>query len=222
MRRFLQSVKISTEGPLFHAGLGLRSYVQWTSPIRRFGDLQVHASVKRFLRRQRVYEQWEQQQQLQAQQPEGQPSPPGLALPAGIRPTDLGLPDEFFYTSEADGKTYLAVDRIEPEMLDPDINYLEGVGLLGAAKTLQRQSQQYWLFEYIRRLFVQQPDRWYEAVILGCVDPEKQQYAIYVYALGLEHRYTSPGGPLDPGLKIRLRVDKVTPRHGILAFVRVL
>lgn len=54
-RRFFESVYIS-DVPNPHSGLGLDCYVQWTSPIRRFSDLQVHASIKRHLRVQMVQE----------------------------------------------------------------------------------------------------------------------------------------------------------------------
>ena len=54
-RRFFQPVQVSeTLAP--HHGLGLDCYVQWTSPIRRLGDLQVHSSVKRYIRRRRINE----------------------------------------------------------------------------------------------------------------------------------------------------------------------
>ena len=52
-RRFFQPVKIELTAKR-HAGLGLDSYVQWTSPIRRFQDLNVHAAIKRRLRQKRV------------------------------------------------------------------------------------------------------------------------------------------------------------------------
>ena len=62
-RRFLSPVKVT---PFFnpHSGLGLECYAQWTSPIRRFSDLQVHAVVKRYLRRQKVMELLSQGQSL--------------------------------------------------------------------------------------------------------------------------------------------------------------
>ena len=198
-RRFLQSVRVS-EDPAPHSGLGLNSYVHWSSPIRRFGDLQVHACVKRFLRRKRVYE------LLQM----------GEKIPAGMRDIDLGLPRR---TISSDGK--LGSKAIYRDQLDNDVDYREGGGLLGAARMLQRQSHQYWLFEYIRRIHEEDPDRTYETVILGCVDPERGQYAIYVYELGFEYRFVSKGvSRLDSGLKIHLRVDRVSPRNGILNFVR--
>lgn len=43
VRRFLQNVRV-TEQQAPHAGLGLKSYVQWTSPIRRLSDLHVSLS----------------------------------------------------------------------------------------------------------------------------------------------------------------------------------
>ena len=33
-----------------HSGIGVQQYVQWTSPIRRLSDLQVHVAVERYLR----------------------------------------------------------------------------------------------------------------------------------------------------------------------------
>ena len=41
MRRFSTPVSVSSE-PLPHAAMGLDCYVQWTSPIRRYSDLQVN------------------------------------------------------------------------------------------------------------------------------------------------------------------------------------
>jgi len=199
-RRFLESVSV-TETTMPHSGLGLACYVQWSSPIRRFSDLQVHSSVKRYLRRQRAYELLES----------------GKSIPSGITSLDLGLPDDAI----GDDGT-LTLEEITTDMLDNDLDYLEGVGLIGVSRKLQRESQQYWLFEYIRRQ--QEKDRGtiYNAIILGCVDPEKQQYAIYVKELGLEHRYIAPGGGVKIGDDIQLKVDTVSPRGGLLSFVRVV
>jgi len=195
-RRFLSSVSV-TETVQPHSGLGLECYVQWSSPIRRFSDLQVHAAVKRYLRRRKVYE-------LQK-------------IPHGITALDLGLPKS---AVGSDGS--LTTDTITTDILDQDIDFMEGVGLIGAARTLQRQSQQYWLFEYIRREKEMDRNKIYNAVILGCVDPEKQQYAIYLKELGLEHRYSAPGGGVKIGAVVQLKVDKVAPRGGILSFFRVV
>jgi len=54
-RRFFEPVLVTTT-PAPHAGLGLKHYVQWTSPIRRFSDLQVHTQMKQALRRKKVLE----------------------------------------------------------------------------------------------------------------------------------------------------------------------
>lgn len=199
-RRFLESVTVS-EMQMPHSGLGLDCYVQWSSPIRRFSDLNVHACVKRYLRRRKVYELLRNGQQI----------------PKEVSAFDLGVSAE---TIGNDGR--FSKDVITSDDLDNDVNYLEGVGLVGAARKVQRQSQQYWLFEYIRRQKEMNPSATYSVVVLGCVDPEKRQYAVYVKELGLEHRYTSPGGRLDPGAELLVKVDIVTPRSGILSFVRVV
>ena len=199
-RRFFESVSV-TEMMLPHSGLGLDCYVQWSSPIRRFSDLQVHASVKRYLRRRKVYELLEN----------------GQKIPAGITALDLGLSDDVI---EHDGT--FSADSVTSDMFDQDVDYLEGVGLIGAARTLQRQSQQYWLFEYVRRMRENDPETTFTGVVLGCVDPAKHQYAIYVKELGLEHRYSSPGGRLNIGADMPLKVHSVSPRSGLLSFVRVV
>lgn len=189
-RRFLQPVKVS-EIPYPHAGLGIACYVQWSSPIRRFGDLQVHAAVKRFLRRARVNDlQWQ-----------GQPIPPEL------RPEDLGCP--------IPGR---AVNGDGMKPFADKIDFQERQGIIGVARLIQRSSQQYWLFEYVRRLKEQDPDVIFDALVLGCVDPERQQYAIYVYDLGLEHRYVSQKQNIRIGEKLRLKVASVFPQAGLLTF----
>lgn len=196
-RRFLLPVKV-TEIPLPHSGLGLDYYVQWTSPIRRFSDLQVHSAIKRFLRRNRLNELIEN----------------GLPIPQNLKPLDFGLA----LLEWGENRTVHPI--CTEDDLDLDLNYFEGTGLVAASRILLKQSQQYWLFQYVERLFKRNPDHTFQAVILGCVDPEKQQYAIYVYELGLEHRYLSVG-QLDPGTKLRLKVQSVYPRNGLLTFVRV-
>lgn len=37
---------VTTNGPSAHAGLGLDGYVQFTSPIRRYGDMLAHYQLK--------------------------------------------------------------------------------------------------------------------------------------------------------------------------------
>jgi exoribonuclease R len=198
-RRFLESVSIS-QVPTPHSGLGLDCYVQWTSPIRRFSDLQVHASVKRYMRRRRVYD------LMQRREP----------IPEGVSSLDLGISPLSPHQGLFLGRSIAAND------LDNDLDYLEGLGLIAAGKKLQRLSQQYWLFEYIRRRKEANPETSFNVVVLGCVDPDKHQFAIYVKELGLEHRYISPAGRLEAGSEFRVKVDNVAPRSGLLSFVRVI
>jgi len=206
-RRFLQSVKVS-EIPYPHSGLGLSSYVQWSSPIRRLTDFQVHVSVKRCLRRERI----------------NQLLKDSADLPAEICDRDLGFPPGtikrgiFSNARNSGAHTIINVDD-----LDQDLAFLEGLGLVGAARTLQRQSQQYWMYEYIRRLSAKKPAPVFSAVVLGCIDADRKQHAIYLEELGLEHRYVYPGsGRLDPGTLLQLKVDSVSPRFGALSFVQVM
>jgi hypothetical protein len=142
----------------------------------------------------------------------------GAVIPKQVTATELGLPERVLDVQNRK----LLVDTISAHDLDCDIDFMEGIGLIGAARILQRQSQQYWLFEYVRRQKVINPELVYNAIILGCVDPEKQQYAIYVKELGLEHRYTSPVTRLNIGAELKLKVGNVTPRSGLLSFVRVV
>lgn len=182
-RRFFNKVIVSDQ-PGIHYGLGLDCYVQWTSPIRRITDLQVHSSIKRYLRRQRVNE-------LLAS---------GQSIPEELTNVDLGY------------------DIAKQEEIDV-IDYTSGLGMLFAAKPVQYSSSNYWLFEYIRRKVDTANDEvMFECIILGCINKERDQYAIYVYELGLEHRYLSETGKLDEGRRLWLKVASVNPRMELLTF----
>ena len=185
-RRFFKPVKV-TKDHKPHFGLGLSCYVQWSSPIRRFGDLQAHTAIKRYLRRKRVNKLLRD----------------GSNIPSEITAMDLGceLPSP-------DGNKSKTVDPID---------YKVGQALGGAARFVQRNSQQYWMFEYIRRMVSESADEVsFECVVLGCVDPERLQYAVYAKELGLEHRYLSEMGSLKVGQSIWLKVANVNPRMGLL------
>ena len=201
-RRFLSPVKVM-ETCVPHSGLGLASYVQWTSPIRRYSDLLTHVSVKRYLRRQRL-------QELLAK---------GRSLnELGVTADDIGCPLPQRTHSESNEYEWDLSD------MDEDIDFREGGGLVGAARMLQRQSEQYWLFEYIRRLSEEDPDKTWDAMVLGWIgsgDKTKKQYAVYIYELGLEYRITSPIN-LDSGVELKLRTSIISPRAGQLSFVRTL
>lgn len=53
-RRFMKKSEVSTN-PQEHHGLGLKSYTQMTSPIRRYSDMVVHRQIKSFLRKNTSY-----------------------------------------------------------------------------------------------------------------------------------------------------------------------
>jgi exoribonuclease R len=188
-RRFLSPVKVS-EVANPHSGLGLECYVQWTSPLRRFCDLQVHCAVKRYLRRRKVNDIITK----------------GGGIPSGVTPADLGCDVPFLNSTLA--------------TVYNDIDYRDRAGKLGAARTLQRQSQQYWLLEYIRRRKDTNQSVTYDAVVLGCVDPERRQYSVYIYELGFEWKYSTPVGSLGAGTSLRLKVTSVSPRSGLLTLTR--
>lgn len=50
LRRYLGRADMSFMKPISHAALGVRGYVQFTSPIRRYSDLLAHYQVKAILR----------------------------------------------------------------------------------------------------------------------------------------------------------------------------
>ena len=65
------------------------------------------------------------------------------------------------------------------------INYKSGLGMIFAARPIQTSSTNYWLFEYIRRRIEDSNNEvMFECLVLGCVDYDRFQYAIYVYELG--------------------------------------
>lgn len=185
-RRFFNKVNVSEEpGP--HFGMGLDCYVQWSSPIRRITDLQVHAALKRYLRRKRVNEMLRE----------------GKTIPSSISEMDLGceLPKES-----------------RREEIDT-IDYTSGLGMIFAGRPIQSSSSNYWIFEYIRRLVNSSDvELMFESVVLGCINQDRFQYVVYIYELGLEHRYLSEAGKLEEGKKLWLKVASVNPRMELLQF----
>jgi len=203
-RRFFNPINI-VESPRGHAGLGLDCYVQWTSPIRRFGDLQVHAAVKRYLRKKKLIELMRR----------------GEGIPSKLTSSDLGctVPRgvEDLFDEGGKYKEYVNDDlKVEGDI--DVINFKKGVGLLQAARIVQRKSKQYWMFEYLRRKQELNTEAIFEGVVLGCVDSKRFQYAIYVHELGLEHRYLSEAGRLNAGETVLLKVASVYPHYGLLTF----
>lgn len=203
-RRFLSRVQISDEASP-HGGLGLDCYVQWSSPIRRFQDLQAHAAIKRYLRRQKVQELLRNDDVGVGQIPDGIDPMKHL----GCELSSL-LPVESVDDNDCD----------DGAAIDDDIDYQDRTKLLGPASFVNNKSNEYWMMEYVRRLVERDPGTTFTVLVLGCVNPSRRQYAIYVYDLGLESRYTSPVG-LQAGDQFNVRIANVRPQNGQLTFVRV-
>ena len=106
------------------------------------------------------------------------------------------------------------------ELFDHAIDYSDRTKVLGPARYVMKASNKYWMLEYIRRLYQADSGTMFETLVLGCVNPTSRQYAIYVYQLGLEWKYTSPVG-LKAGIVLKLRIGNVIPQNGQLTFVRV-
>ena len=155
-------------------------------------------SIKRYLRRQKIYQLISQGDSLDN---------------LDLQPEDIGCPLPSSNAKEWDVET----------VMDIDIDYSEGGGLMGASRMLQRQSENYWLLEHVRRIHTENPDKVWDALVLGFIgsgDKDKKSYAIYVYELGLEWRFSSPIN-LSYGVALKLGVSLISPRAGQLAFVRV-
>jgi len=186
-RRFFNKVIVSEE-PGSHFGMGLDCYVQWTSPIRRLTDLQVHSALKRYLRRRRANE------LVQA----------GSSIPSEITSMDLGCD----------------ISNLEQPSAIDTIDYKSGLGMIFAGRPIQSSSSTYWMFQKIQQMIKEADDEvMFECIVLGCVNRDRFQYAIYVYELGLEHRYLSETGKLEEGKKLWLRISFVNPRNELLTFV---
>lgn len=141
-------------------------------------------------------------------------------IPSELTDDDLGctVPVAVEASVDEDGKItdYLCKECL----LDSDIDFREGMGMVRASRNVQRNSQEYWLFEYLRRIVENNPeDAVFEAVVLGCVNPDRDLYAIYIHELGLEHRYLSEVGRLQPGTTLPLLVSSVSPRLGLLTMI---
>ena len=219
----------SNYNPYLHSGLGVNQYVQWTSPIRRLGDLQVHANIKRYLRRQRISE-WM-----------------------------YSIPDEKELLTKLQRCNITSYDLGCPLPYDDDdndISYVRGTALLSAARRIERESHRYWLYEYIRRQWEAKKKEKqqshssdssstspttannnnnnenyyisYQAILLGPVpstnnknnrNQQQQHYAIYILDLGLEHRIIVPNynERIKEGDVITVYVQSVNPQQGLLS-----
>jgi hypothetical protein len=187
---------------------------------------QVHAALKRYLRRKQVNE---------------------LLLKDIQIPTEVNSLDLGYDISQLDRDTA----DLQFATIDP-IDYKSGLGMIFAARPIQSSSSNFWLYEYIRQKVEDNDSEvMFESIVLGCVDNDRFQYAIYVYELGwvhkylvlllcllfspisksldnsklnnppsfrLEHRYLSENGKLDEGQRLWLKVSSVNPRLELLTF----
>lgn len=127
----------------------------------------------------------------------------GLSIPPAITSMDLGYD----------------ISKLEKPKAIDSIDYTSGLGMIFAGRPIQSSSSTYWLFEYIRQLVDKSDEEvMFESIVLGCVNRDRFQYAIYVYELGLEHRYLSETGKLEEGRKLWLKVASVNPRMELLTF----
>jgi hypothetical protein len=134
-------------------------------------------------------------------------------IPSGLTRIDLGC-DVALLREEAELSAGFDTN------FDEDVDFGEGAGLLKAARRLQRASERYWMLEYVRRLKESNPSKKFQVLVLGCTNPARRQYAIYVYELGLEWKYISPVGSLQAGTKFSVKISNVLPHNGQLTFTR--
>ena len=56
----------------------------------------------------------------------------------------------------------------------------------------------------------------FEGVVLGCADPERLLYAVYLPEIGYEHRFVSQKDYLEAGEVLLLKVESVNPRMSLM------
>lgn len=193
-RRFLSPVSVSPK-PRPHWGLGIQLYCQWTSPIRRYSDFHVHSEVKRFIRRQAL---------------------------SKLLDSNETVPTELFgheVSSDLDGVN-LDLNHLRNPQDKNSTFFFVASYKPRRARMLQRNSEQYWALEYIRRVWEHNKATTLTALVLGCTNPSRRQYAIYLSEFGLEWKYISPVG-LQAGSTFTVSVANVLPRNGQLHIVRV-
>merc|ERR1712174_74670 len=143
----------------------------------------VHAMIKRYLRRRRINDYYIKN---------------GFDIPKEVTPMDLGcyLP----YNKENN------MNHNQETTKKLNINLKKGIGFFNAGRYIQKETQQYWMLEYIQQ-FHNSNKKPLKCIILGCIDYNKYQYSIYILELGYECKYTSEIGILKIGDIIWLNID---------------
>ena len=133
----------------------------------------------------------------------------GLPIPANITKSDIGCDPAHFCTDYSSSSQ---------NSLDADIDFTHGLSCLRTARVVQRSAQTYWILEFIRRL---DRNKTFETIVLGCKNPERKQYVVYIYELGLEWVFNSPINDLTSGTKIHVKATNILPHNGQMTLVQV-
>lgn len=155
----------------------------------------MHTIIKRYLRRKKLIQMMDD----------------GVAMPLGITDDDVGCDSRIFRGGAMSFK-------LRNTSFDMDIDFTDHFGTMKSARRVQRSSQTYWILEFIRRM---DRGRNFEVVVLGCRNPARKQYAVYIYELGLEWTYSSPVGNLTSGTRFVVQATNVLPHNGQMTLVRV-
>ncbi|GMI16069.1 hypothetical protein TrLO_g1436 [Triparma laevis f. longispina] len=188
-RRFFEPAVIKTT-PSPHSGLGVKRYVQWTSPIRRFSDIEVHSAVKRFLRVKAVEKILDD----------------GGFIPLSIRGLDLGC----VMTGVEDDVDVL-VDEFE-EGGEEEVG--DKKGMIEEARVITRLSRKYWILEYILRTGTEHYENYGKTKVwdLMCLGRIEAGSVCYVKEIGYEFVWN--GGEFEIGEEFKGYVKTVEPRMG--------
>ncbi|MFM2433081.1 MAG: hypothetical protein RLZZ511_4295 [Cyanobacteriota bacterium] len=152
LRRCMPRSEVSLT-PFRHASLGLDTYTQVTSPIRRYGDLLAHFQIKAHLR--------------------------GEALPFPV------------------SKMQEIILSLTPAVQD--------------AVLLERQSNRYWILEYLRRNI----DQVWDGMLLRWLREHERLALVMLEDLGVE-LVMHIDRPIDLGERLFLQVAHVDPRQDVV------
>ncbi|GMH55306.1 hypothetical protein TrVE_jg13112 [Triparma verrucosa] len=186
-RRFFSPAIISNR-PGLHAGLGVEYYVQWTSPIRRYSDFEVHNNVKRYLRMEKVRGILEE----------------GERIPEEVKSDDLGC-------------VFTGVDD-ECQAVFTSCDEDANKGMIEEARSITKGARKYWVLEYIKRANKNHFEDFGKTRVwdLMCLGRIESGSVVYVKEIGYE--FVWAGEEFEVGEEFRGWVERVDPRFGELNF----